>query len=96
MLRVSSQIKDETLITKYVETVIRRTFGTKDAMKLAKPVEKQQSLCTFSEAIYPLKIYYPTQNLFAHAEVGEDVVQRFLGGDAAFAGYVGKVIEAGL
>lgn len=35
-------------------------------------------------------------NLFADAEVGEDVVQRFLGGDAAFAGYVGKVIEAGL
>jgi hypothetical protein len=42
VLRVFSQIKDETLITKYVETIIRRTFGTKDAMKLAKPVEKQQ------------------------------------------------------
>ena len=26
------------LITRYVETVIRRTFGTKDAMKLAQPV----------------------------------------------------------
>ena len=29
------------LIKKYVETVIRRTFGTKDAMKLAKPIPKE-------------------------------------------------------
>ena len=35
-LRVFTRINDETLVTKYVETVIRRTFGTKDAMKLAK------------------------------------------------------------
>ena len=27
------------LITRYAETVIRRTFGTKDAMKLAQPVK---------------------------------------------------------
>ena len=32
-LRVFSHINDETLVTKYVETLIRRTFGTKDAMK---------------------------------------------------------------
>ena len=38
-LRVFTHIDDETLITKYVETVIRRTFGTKDAMKLAKPTK---------------------------------------------------------
>lgn len=38
MLRVFTHINDETLITKYVETFIRRTFGTTDAMKLAKPV----------------------------------------------------------
>ena len=31
-------IDDEIYITKYVETLIRRTFGTKDAMKLAKPI----------------------------------------------------------
>ena len=37
VLRVFTQLDDETLITKYVETVIRRTFGTNDAMKLAKP-----------------------------------------------------------
>ena len=37
-LRVFAHINDESLITKYVETLIRRTFGTKDAMKLAKPV----------------------------------------------------------
>ena len=38
VLRVFTLINDETLITKYVETLIRRTFGTPDAMKLAKPV----------------------------------------------------------
>lgn len=41
VLRVYSHIKDETLITKYVETLIRRTFGTPDAMKLAKPVPQE-------------------------------------------------------
>lgn len=39
VLRVFTLINDETLITRYVETAIRRTFGTKDAMKLAQPVE---------------------------------------------------------
>ena len=38
-LRIFTHINDETLITRYVETVIRRTFGTKDAMKLAQPVK---------------------------------------------------------
>ena len=38
VLRVFTHVNDETLMTKYVETVIRRTFGTPDAMKLAKPV----------------------------------------------------------
>ena len=38
VLRVFTHINDETLVTKYVETFIRRTFGTPDAMKLAKPV----------------------------------------------------------
>ena len=33
VLRLFTHINDETLITKYVETIIRRTFGTKDAMK---------------------------------------------------------------
>lgn len=36
VLRLFTHINDETLITKYVETVIRKTFCTKDAMKLAK------------------------------------------------------------
>ena len=40
-LRVFTHINDEVLITKYVETLVRRTFGTKDAMKLAKPVPQQ-------------------------------------------------------
>ena len=41
VLRIITQINDEMLITKYVETLIRRTFGTIDAMKLAKPVPLQ-------------------------------------------------------
>ena len=40
VLRLFTEFDDETLLTKYVETVIRRTFGTDDAMKLAKPVPK--------------------------------------------------------
>ena len=40
VLRLFAHINDETLVTKYVETIIRRTFGTKYAMKLAKPVPK--------------------------------------------------------
>jgi len=35
-LRVFTHINDDVLITKYVETLIRRTFGTKDSMKLAR------------------------------------------------------------
>ena len=41
VLRLFTTIDDELLIKKYVETVIRRTFGTKDAMKLAKPIPKE-------------------------------------------------------
>lgn len=43
VLRVFTLIDDELLLTKYIETMIRRSFGTEDAMKLAKPVpaEKQ-------------------------------------------------------
>ena len=41
-LRVFTHINDETLVKKYVETLIRRTFGTKDAMKLAKPIPKNE------------------------------------------------------
>ena len=40
-LSVAGIVDDETLIKKYIETVIRRTFGTNDAMKLAKPIPKQ-------------------------------------------------------
>lgn len=35
-LRLFTRSNDETLVRKYVETLIRRTFGTPDAMKLAK------------------------------------------------------------
>ena len=35
-LRLFTPINDETLIRRYVETLIRRTFGTSDAMKLAR------------------------------------------------------------
>ena len=43
VLRVFTIINDEMLITKYVETLIRRTFGTKDVMKFAKPIIKKDS-----------------------------------------------------
>ena len=42
VLRVFTLINNETLVKKYVETLIRRTFGTPDAMKLAKPVPKKE------------------------------------------------------
>jgi hypothetical protein len=35
-LRLFTPINDETLVRRYIETVIRRTFGTNDAMKLAR------------------------------------------------------------
>jgi len=41
VLRVFTTIDNELLIKKYVETLMRRTFGTKDAMKLAKPIPKE-------------------------------------------------------
>lgn len=36
VLRVFTWVEDETLMTRYIETMVRRTFGTKDAMKLAR------------------------------------------------------------
>lgn len=42
VLRFITPVNDELLITKYAETVIRRTFGTKDAMKLAKPLPENK------------------------------------------------------
>ena len=41
VLRIITLINDEVLITKYVETLVRRTFGTKDAMRLAKPITNE-------------------------------------------------------
>ena len=38
VLRVFTLVDDEELLTRYIETMIRRTFGTKDAMKRAKPI----------------------------------------------------------
>lgn len=52
VLRVFTQLDDETLITKYVETVIRRTFGTDDAMKLAMPFRAEAMPNTKVELIY--------------------------------------------
>lgn len=37
-LRLFTIIDDDILIRKYVETIVRRTFGTKDGMKLGKPI----------------------------------------------------------
>lgn len=38
ILRFFTYIDDEPLMNRYIETVIRRTFGTADAMKPAKPL----------------------------------------------------------
>ena len=40
ILRIFALLDDEALMTRYAETAIRRTFGTPDAMKLAKPHPK--------------------------------------------------------
>ena len=39
-LRVYTDETDITLMTRYVETIVRRTFGTETAMALAQPVKK--------------------------------------------------------
>lgn len=42
VLRFFTLVDDELLIKKYVETTIRRTFGTGNAMKLGKPIPEGQ------------------------------------------------------
>lgn len=42
VLRFFTLVEDELLIKKYVETTIRRTFGTDTAMKLGKPIPEGQ------------------------------------------------------
>ncbi|MCF0105492.1 MAG: hypothetical protein HUJ53_01890 [Holdemanella sp.] len=39
VIRIFTPINDEILLTRYAETMIRRTFGTPDEMKLAKSVK---------------------------------------------------------
>ena len=41
-LRIFTHIDDEAVITRYAETLIRRAFGTPDAMRPAKPVTVQK------------------------------------------------------
>ena len=41
-LRFFTLVDNDLLIKKYVETVIRRTFGTENAMKLGKPIPDGQ------------------------------------------------------
>ena len=42
VLRFFTLVDDDLLIKKYVETTIRRTFGTGNAMKLGKPIPEEQ------------------------------------------------------
>ena len=42
ILRFFTLVDDDLLIKKYVETVVRRTFGTENAMKLGKPIPDGQ------------------------------------------------------
>ena len=41
VFRIFALVDDDALMTRYAETAIRRSFGTPDAMKLAKPQKKQ-------------------------------------------------------
>ena len=43
VLRLFTIFDDEQLIRRYFETMVRRTFGTKDAMKLGKPLPTKTS-----------------------------------------------------
>ncbi len=43
VLRIFTLTDDEEMLKNYAETMIRRTFGTKDAMKPAKPVPKEDN-----------------------------------------------------
>ncbi|MEE1018212.1 MAG: hypothetical protein UH824_01885 [Acutalibacteraceae bacterium] len=42
VLRLFTLVDNDLLIKKYVETVVRRTFGTENAMKLGKPIPNEQ------------------------------------------------------
>lgn len=42
VLRLFTLMDNELLVKKYVETTIRRTFGTENAMKLGKPIPEEQ------------------------------------------------------
>lgn len=42
MLRFFTLLDDELMVKKYVETMVRRTFETENAMKLGKPIPKEQ------------------------------------------------------
>lgn len=42
VLRLFTLMDNELLVKKYVETTIRRTFGTENAMKLGKPIPEGQ------------------------------------------------------
>lgn len=44
VMRFFTTIGDEPLIQKYVETVIRRTFGTENAMKPGKPIPEPETI----------------------------------------------------
>ena len=41
VIRVFTPVNNEELLVRYVETMIRRTFGTPDAMKKAKPAGRK-------------------------------------------------------
>ena len=52
-----------------------------------------QKVCfSLQKNSFPRRIYFPTQNLLSHAEMGEDVIEGFLGCDFA-AGDLSYVVE---
>lgn len=61
VLQVFTTINDETLMRRYIETVIRRTFGTPDEMKLAKPLQKSlDNYKWFLPVIYTASLLIPS------------------------------------
>lgn len=41
VLRIITPVDDENKMIRYAETVVRRSFGTKDAMKMGQPIPKE-------------------------------------------------------
>lgn len=55
-LRFFTFVNDELLIKKYVETTIRRTFGTADTMKLGKPIPDSSAQANKADDVFEMYV----------------------------------------